>query len=221
MSKLESFIDHTLLKPEATPEQVEILCEEARKYNFRTICVNPAYIEHALRKLVGTGIGIGTVCGFPLGATKPEIKRFEAEMCENAGANEIDMVANIGAIKAADFDLVKKDIAAVRKALVGSTTLKVILECSLLTEDECVQAAQAAVESGVDFVKTSTGFFGGATLHHVSLLFDAVGSRVGIKASGGIKDMKTAMAMIEAGASRIGTSSGAAIMEEYLNRSSK
>jgi len=221
MSKLESFIDHTLLKPDAVPDQIEALCEEARRYNFKAICINPCHIELAVRKLAGTGVHIGTVCGFPLGTTKSEIKRFEAEMCENSGADEIDMVANIGAIKSGDYDTVRNDIAAVRKALVGSTVLKVILECTLLTDEQCIRAAQTAADCGVDFVKTSTGFFGGATLHHVSLLFDAVEGKVGIKASGGIRDMKTAMAMIEAGASRIGTSSGAAIMEEYLNRSSK
>ncbi len=154
-----------------------------------------------------------------MGATRTEIKVYEAETAENTGAAEIDMVANIGAIKEGNFELVKKDIARVRKALVGSTILKVILECALLDDDEIESAAKVTAECGADFVKTSTGFFGGATLHHVSLLFDAVGQKTGIKAAGGIRDVKTVLAMIEAGASRIGTSSAVSIMEEYRNRS--
>jgi deoxyribose-phosphate aldolase len=218
MLKLESFIDHTLLKSEATSHDVKQLCKEAREYNFKTICINPAFIELAAGELRNTNVAVGTVCGFPLGATRTEIKVYEAETAENAGASEIDMVANIGAIKEGDFDLVKKDIARVRKALVGSTILKVILECTLLEDEEIETAARIAAECGADFVKTSTGFFGGATLHHVTLLFNTVAKKTDIKAAGGIRDVKTVLAMIEAGASRIGTSSAVKIMEEYRNR---
>ncbi len=218
MLKLESFIDHTLLKSESTSQDVKQLCKEAREYNFKTVCINPAFIELAASELKNTDVAVGTVCGFPLGATRTEIKVYEAETAENAGASEIDMVANIGAIKEGDFELVKKDIARVRKALVGSTILKVILECTLLEDEKIETAAKIAAECGVDFVKTSTGFFGGATLHHVTLLFNTVGKKTDIKAAGGIRDVKTVLAMIEAGASRIGTSSAVKIMEEYRNR---
>lgn len=216
--KLESFIDHTLLKSEATAGDIERLCDEALLYNFKTVCINPGYVELAAKKLKGAKVGVGTVCGFPLGATKTEVKVYEAEVSENSGATEIDMVANIGAIKSGDFEKVKSDIARVRKCLVGSTVLKVILECSFLTDQEIEKAASIAADCGANFVKTSTGFFGGATVHHVSLLFDTAGKRLNIKASGGIRDVKTMLAMIEAGASRIGTSSAVHIMEEYYDR---
>lgn len=216
--KLESYIDHTLLKSEATSADIERLCSEALEYNFKTICINPGYVELAARLLKNSKVGVGTVCGFPLGATKTEVKVYEAEVSENSGAVEIDMVANIGAIKSADFEKVKSDIARVRKSLVGSTILKVILECSLLTDPEIERAAQIAADCGANFVKTSTGFFGGATIYHVSLLFNLVGKRLDIKAAGGIRDVKTMLSMIEAGASRIGTSSAVLIMEEYYGR---
>jgi deoxyribose-phosphate aldolase len=218
MLKLESFIDHTLLKPETTSYEIKKLCKEAREYNFKSVCINPSYIELAVNELKNTDVAVGTVCGFPLGATRTEIKVYEAETAENAGASEIDMVANIGAIKEGNFELVKKDIARVRKALVGSTILKVILECALLDDDAIEAAARITAECGADFLKTSTGFFGGATTHHVSLLFNAVGKKTDIKAAGGIRNVKTVLAMIEAGASRIGTSSAVSIMEEYRNR---
>jgi deoxyribose-phosphate aldolase len=216
--KLESYIDHTLLKSGATSADIERLCSEALEYNFKTVCINPGYIELAARLLKNSKVGVGTVCGFPLGATKTEVKVYEAEVSENSGAVEIDMVANIGAIKSADFEKVKADIARVRKSLVGSTVLKVILECSLLADPEIERAAQIAADCGANFVKTSTGFFGGATVHHVSLLFNLVGKRLDIKAAGGIRDVKTMLSMIEAGASRIGTSSAVQIMEEYYGR---
>jgi len=149
------------------------------------------------------------------------MKVNETEIAENLGASEIDMVANIGAIKDSDFNLVRSEFTAVRQALTGSTILKVILECSLLKDDEIQIVSAIASECGVDFVKTSTGFFGGATLHHVTLLYNTVGQKIGVKASGGIRDLKTALSMIEAGASRIGTSSGVEIISEYKNRQSK
>jgi deoxyribose-phosphate aldolase len=218
MLKLETFIDQTLLKPEATSARIEELCRGAVKYGFKTVFINPAHIERACELLKDSDTLVGSVCGFPLGADRTEVKVYEAETNENLGAAEIDMVANIGAIKDGDYEFVKADIAAVRKSLVGDTILKVILECTLLTDDEIENAAIAAMEGGADFVKTSTGFFGGATTHHVSLLYQTVGMKIGVKASGGIRDVKTMLAMIEAGASRIGTSSGEEIMDEYLSR---
>jgi len=218
MIKLASYIDHTLLRPEATRSQIERLCGDALKYNFRSVFINSTHIELAAVFLRNSGIALGTVCGFPLGATKTEVKVYEAETAENLGAEEIDMVANVGAIKDGDYQLVKEDIVAVRKSLTGGAILKVILECSLLTDDEIENTALIAAESGADFVKTSTGFFGGATLSHVALLYKTVGGKIGVKASGGIRDLKAMLSMIEAGASRIGTSSGVEIIQEYLKR---
>lgn len=218
MLKLEAFIDQTLLKPETTSIQIDKLCRDAIKYGFKTVFINPTHIEQACALLANSNTLVGSVCGFPLGASKTEVKVYEAETNENLGASEIDMVANIGAIKDADYDLVKTDIAAVRKSLVGDTILKVILECTLLTDDEIENAAIAAMEGGADFVKTSTGLFGGATIQHVTLLYQTVGRKIGVKASGGIRDVRSMLAMIEAGASRIGTSSGVDIMQEYLGR---
>jgi len=219
--QLAAYIDQTLLKPEANTQQIERLCREAREYSFRAVFVNTVYVEMICRLLQGSSVRPGSVCGFPLGAERADIKVAQAEIIENAGAREIDMVANIGAIKDGDFTRVGQDIAAVRKALARETILKVILECTLLSEAEIMTAARVAADSGADFVKTSTGFQGGATVEHVRLLFDTVGNRIGVKASGGIRDVKTALAMIEAGASRIGTSAGAQIMQELLNRNQK
>lgn len=218
MLKLESLIDQTLLKPETTSVQIEQLCRDAVKFGFKTVFINPAHIEKARTFLRNSNTLVGSVCGFPLGADKTEVKVYEAETNENLGASEIDMVANIGAIKDADYEMVKTDISAVRKSLVPDTILKVILECTLLSDEEIEKAAIAAMDGGADFVKTSTGFFGGATTHHVTLLYQTVGRKIGVKASGGIRDVKTMLAMIEAGASRIGTSSGVEIMEEYHSR---
>jgi len=215
MLKIESFIDHTLLKPEATESQIRDLCREASDYNFKAVCINPTHLQLAVNLLKDTDVKIGTVCGFPLGASQTESKVCEAEAAENSGAHEIDMVANIGAIKDQNFAKVHDDIAAVRQALVGSTILKVILECGLLTDAEIRNAAMIAADCGVDFIKTSTGFFGGTTTGQVNLLYETVGKKVSIKAAGGIRDIRTVLAMIEAGASRIGTSSAVKIMREY------
>lgn len=218
MLKLESFIEHTLLKPDTTSKQIEKLCRDAISYNFKAVCINPCHLDLAVGILKNSGIKVCTVCGFPLGASQTVTKVREAEACENSGADEIDMVANIGAIKENNLALLQEDIAGVRRALTGSTILKVILECSLLNSTEIQTAAATAAGCGVDYVKTSTGFFGNATLEQVTLLYDTVGKKVNIKAAGGIRDVKTVLAMIEAGASRIGTSSGIEIIEEYRNR---
>ena len=168
--------------------------------------------------LENTGVRVGSVAGFPLGATTTEVKIYEAQENENHGAEEIDMVANIGAIKSGDFGLVQRDISGVRKALSHDATLKVILETSLLTREEIVTTAKICADCGADFVKTSTGMFAQATVEDVALLFETVGRKIGVKASGGIRTLQQALAMIEAGASRIGTSAGAQIIEELKSR---
>jgi deoxyribose-phosphate aldolase len=211
---LASYFDAALLKTETTAAEIEKLCEEAVRYHFKAVFVNPAYVKFCRNLLDGTGVRIGSVSGFPLGATTTEVKIYEAQENENHGADEIDMVANIGAIKSGDFSLFEKDVAGVRKALGHNTTMKVILEASLLTKEEKIKAANICVDCGADFVKTSTGMFGQATIADVMLLFETVGRKIGVKASGGIRSLQQTLAMIEAGASRIGTSSGGQIIEE-------
>ncbi len=209
---IASMIDHTLLKPEATPAQVEKLCAEAAEYHFASVCVNPVYIPLAARLLDGTGVKVCCVVGFPLGAIAPEQKAAEAASCAAMGAEELDMVIHVGAAKAGDWALVKRDIAGVVKAAAGRT-VKVIIETCLLTDEEKVKACEAAKAAGADFVKTSTGFStGGATTHDIALMRKTVGPEMGVKASGGIRDYATAMAMIEAGANRIGASAGIEIV---------
>lgn len=209
---IASMIDHTLLKPEATPAQVERLCAEAAEYHFASVCVNPVYIPLAARLLKGTGVKICCVVGFPLGAIAPEQKAAEAASCVAMGAEELDMVIHVGAAKAGDWALVQRDIEGVVKAAAGHT-VKVIIETCLLTDEEKVKACEAAKAAGAHFVKTSTGFStGGATTHDIALMRKTVGPEMGVKASGGIRDYETAMAMIEAGANRIGASAGIAIV---------
>lgn len=209
---IASMIDHTLLKPEATPAQVEKLCVEAAEYHFASVCVNPVYIPLAARLLDGTGVKVCCVVGFPLGAIAPEQKAAEAASCAAMGAEELDMVIHVGAAKAGDWALVQRDIAGVVKAAAGRT-VKVIIETCLLTDEEKVKACEAAKAAGADFVKTSTGFStGGATTHDIALMRKTVGPEMGVKASGGIRDYATAMAMIEAGANRIGASAGIEIV---------
>ena len=209
---IASMIDHTLLKPEATPAQVEKLCAEAAEYHFASVCVNPVYIPLAARLLDGTGVKVCCVVGFPLGAIAPEQKAAEAASCAAMGAEELDMVIQVGAAKAGDWALVQRDIAGVVKAAAGRT-VKVIIETCLLTDEEKVKACGAAKAAGADFVKTSTGFStGGATTHDIALMRKTVGPEMGVKASGGIRDYATAMAMIEAGANRIGASAGIEIV---------
>ena len=209
---IASMIDHTLLKPEATPAQVERLCAEAAEYHFASVCVNPVYIPLAARLLKGTGVKVCCVVGFPLGAIAPEQKAAEAASCAAMGAAELDMVIHVGAAKAGDWALVQRDIEGVVKAAVGHT-VKVIIETCLLTDEEKVKACEAAKAAGAHFVKTSTGFStGGATTHDIALMRKTVGLEMGVKASGGIRDYEAAMAMIEAGANRIGASAGIAIV---------
>ena len=209
---IASMIDHTLLKPEATPAQIEKLCAEAAEYHFASVCVNPVYIPLAARLLKGTGVKVCCVVGFPLGAIAPEQKAAEAASCAAMGAEELDMVIHVGAAKTGDWALVQRDIEGVVKAAAGHT-VKVIIETCLLTDEEKVKACEAAKAAGAHFVKTSTGFStGGATTHDIALMRKTVGLEMGVKASGGIRDYETAMAMIEAGANRIGASAGIAIV---------
>ncbi|MFS9017743.1 deoxyribose-phosphate aldolase [Streptococcus cristatus] len=211
--KLNKYIDHTLLKPDASQEQIETLIEEAKKYDFASVCVNPTWVSFAAQALKATDVKVCTVIGFPLGANTPEIKAFETSDAIQNGANEVDMVINIGALKSRNFDLVKRDIRAVVEAAKG-TLVKVIIETCLLTDDEKVKACQIAQKAGADFVKTSTGFStGGATVEDVALLRKTVGPDMGVKASGGARSYEDALAFIKAGATRIGASSGVAIME--------
>ena len=209
---IAAMIDHTLLKPEATPAQIEKLCAEAAEYHFASVCVNPVYIPLAARLLKGTGVKVCCVVGFPLGAIAPEQKAAEAASCAAMGAEELDMVIHVGAAKAGDWALVQRDIEGVVKAAAGHT-VKVIIETCLLTDEEKVRACEAAKAAGAHFVKTSTGFStGGATTHDIALMRKTVGPEMGVKASGGIRDYETAMAVIEAGANRIGASAGIAIV---------
>lgn len=211
--KLNKYIDHTLLKPDASQEQIETLIEEAKKYDFASVCVNPTWVNFAAQALKATDVKVCTVIGFPLGANTPELKAFETSDAIQNGADEVDMVINIGALKSRNFDLVERDIRAVVEAAKG-TLVKVIIETCLLTDDEKVRACQIAQKAGTDFVKTSTGFStGGATVEDVALMRKTVGPDMGVKASGGARSYEDALAFIKAGATRIGASSGVAIME--------
>lgn len=215
--KLSKMIDHTNLKPDATLIDIEKLCNEAKKYMFASVCVNPVNVKFSAEFLEDSDVNVCTVVGFPLGANTPKIKHFEAKDTINNSASEIDMVMNIGALKLGLDDLVKRDIEAVIDAAEGNI-VKVILETAVLTDDEKIKACLIAKECRADFVKTSTGFgYSGATCEDIALMRETVGEDMGIKASGGIKDLKTALYMINAGATRIGTSSGVKIMEELLN----
>lgn len=209
-------IDHTNLRPEATAQQIAKLCAEAREFGFGSVMVNASNIALACSELSNSDVKVGAVIGFPLGATLTSVKIFEAEETLRAGAREIDMVINIGALKSGALDLVRSDIRAVVDAVHRQNALlKVIIETVLLSEAEKVSACRASVEAGADFVKTSTGFLGGgATVADVALMRRTVGQRIGVKASGGIRTAADAMAMIEAGANRLGTSSGVAIVNE-------
>ncbi len=214
--KLAPYIDHTLLKAAATPGDVRQLCAEAREHQFKAVCVNPVYVPLAKRELNGSGVLVATVCGFPLGALLPGQKASEARASVDAGADEVDMVIHLGAALAGDWDAVEADIRAVREALPGAT-LKVILETGTLADEQKVLAARAAARAGSDFVKTSTGFGpGGATVHDVRLMKEAAGERVQVKASGGIRTRADAGALVEAGATRLGTSGGVALVSGEL-----
>jgi deoxyribose-phosphate aldolase len=206
-------IDHTLLKPEATKEQIVKLAEEAKTYHFASVCVNPTWVKTAYEILKDTDVKVCTVIGFPLGATTPEVKAFETKNAIENGASEVDMVINIGALKSGDDELVEKDIRAVVEAAKGKALVKVIIETCLLTDEEKVRACELAVKAGADFVKTSTGFStGGATVEDVALMRKTVGPNVGVKASGGIRSADDLLAMEKAGANRIGASAGVQII---------
>ena len=209
-------IDHTLLKPEATREQIERLCAEARDHGFATVCVNPTWVPLCAERLRGSETRVCTVVGFPLGATLPEVKAFEAARTVAEGACEVDMVINVGALKSGDYRLAERDVAAVVEASHGGGALvKVIIEAALLTDDEKVKACVVAKAAGADFVKTSTGFGpGGATAADVALMRRVVGPEMGVKAAGGVRDLKSAQAMLDAGADRIGASVGVKIVQE-------
>lgn len=210
--KLNKFIDHTILKPETTQEQVEKILSEAKEYDFASVCVNPTWVSLAAESLKDSDVKVCTVIGFPLGANTSAVKAFETEDAIANGADEIDMVINVGALKAGNDALVLDDIKAVVDAS-GDKLVKVIIEACLLTDEEKVRACQLSKEAGADYVKTSTGFStGGATVADVALMRKTVGPDMGVKASGGARSYGDAIAFIEAGASRIGASSGVAIM---------
>jgi len=212
---LAKMIDHTLLKPEATRDQVAQLCFEARKYGFASVCINPSWVELCAQLLKGSPVKVCTVIGFPLGATAPEVKEFETRHAIEQGAGEIDMVINIGALKARDLDLVARDIYSVVSAShEGNAIVKVIIEAALLTDEEKTIACLISKEAGADFVKTSTGFAsGGATVHDVELMRRVVGPEMGVKAAGGVRTYEDAENMIKAGATRIGASAGVKILQ--------
>lgn len=215
--QLAGMIDHTILKPEATAAMVSQLCAEAREHRFASVCVNACRVAQCVRELAGTDVLTCAVAGFPLGATLPEVKAYEAERAIAAGAREVDMVINVGALKSGDYALVRDDIAAVARACKGGHVhLKTIIEACLLTDEEKIIACLLAVEAGADFVKTSTGFStGGATEADVRLMRYVVGPKVGVKAAGGIRTYDTAMTMIRAGANRLGASAGVAILASF------
>ncbi|UCC78148.1 MAG: deoxyribose-phosphate aldolase [Anaerolineales bacterium] len=214
------YIDHTLLKPEATADQIARLCAEAREHHFAAVCVNPCNIRQCTELLRGSGVHVCSVIGFPLGATLPEVKAYETERVIWDGATEVDMVINIGALKGGDYALVQRDIEAVVHVAHRNRALaKVIIEAALLTDDEKVKACTLAKAARADYVKTSTGFGpGGATLHDVELMRRTVGPEMGVKAAGGIRDYETAQQMITAGATRLGASAGVKILREAEER---
>lgn len=212
MKSLNSYIDHTLLRPDASHEEIHRLCEEALVHGFAAVCILPTHVERAAQILKGSSVKVCSVVGFPLGANTTDTKSFEATQLCQLGAQEIDMVINIGALKSQEFRFVRDDISAVVKSS-SPALVKVIIETCLLTNEEKVTACQLAEDAGAHFVKTSTGFSkSGATIEDVILMRQTVPSQMGIKASGGIRDYTTALAMIEAGATRIGTSAGPALV---------
>ncbi|WP_186575742.1 deoxyribose-phosphate aldolase [Aquibacillus kalidii] len=210
---LAKMIDHTQLKPDTDQQQIDKIINEARESDFASVCVNPYWVSYCYDKLKDTDVKVCTVIGFPLGATTSETKAFETEQAIKNGATEVDMVINIGALKSKRFDVVENDIKAVVDAANKKALTKVIIETSLLTNEEKVIACELAKKVGADFVKTSTGFSGGgATVEDIELMRKTVGPEMGVKASGGVRDRETTEAMIEAGATRIGASSGVQII---------
>ncbi len=215
---IAGMIDHTLLKPDATADQIAQLCYEARKFGFASVCINPTHVKLCAELLQGAQVKVCTVIGFPLGASSPEVKAFEAQTALKDGATEIDMVLNIGALKAGDLTLVARDIHEVVKVGHGAGAIvKVIIETSLLNDEEKVTACLLAKEAGADFVKTSTGFSGGgATVEDINLMRRVVGPEMGVKASGGVRDFEDAQNMVKAGATRLGASAGVKIVQGQL-----
>lgn len=213
-------IDHTLLKPDATQAQIAQLCHEARQYSFAAVCVNPTHVKLCADLLKGSDVAVCTVVGFPLGATPPEVKAYEAQQAIDDGATEVDMVINVGALKGGEYDLVERDIAMVTRTCHNNRALcKVIIEAALLTEQEKIKACELSKKAGADYVKTSTGFGpGGATVADVALMRRVVGSEMGIKAAGGIRSFADAKGMVDAGATRIGASAGIRIVQEAKKR---
>ncbi len=213
---LASLIDHTLLKPEATEEQIRKLCSEAAEFRFATVCIQPTWVRLAKHLLSGTGVGVCTVAGFPLGANTPDVKAYEARRAVFDGASEVDMVINIGALKSRDYRTVEDEVRGVVRAChEGGALTKVIIETAFLTREEKIKASTLAAAAGAEFVKTSTGFGpGGATVEDVALMREVVGEKVGVKAAGGVRDRATAEEMVKAGANRIGASAGIRIVQE-------
>ena len=210
--EINKFIDHTILKATATKEDVKKLCDEAKEYGFYSVCVNGANVEYAYSEVKDSDVKVAAVVGFPLGAMETDVKVFEAKKAIEDGASEIDMVINVGALKDKDYDLVENEIRKIKEAI-GSNVLKVIIETCYLTDDEKVKACELSVNAKADFVKTSTGFgTGGATFEDVELMKKTVGDKAEVKASGGVKDLETAKKYVELGATRLGTSSGIAIV---------
>jgi deoxyribose-phosphate aldolase len=219
-AEVAGYIDHTLLKPEATRAEIEKLCQEARTYNFASVCVNPVWVKECAFDLYGSPVKVCTVVGFPLGATLADVKAYETRRAIFDGATEIDMVVNIGALKSGDNDTVKRDISAVVEAAHDACAIvKVIIETALLTDEEKIRACLLAKDAAADFVKTSTGFSkGGATVADIELMRRTVGAEIGVKAAGGVRDLASAREMIAAGATRIGASAGVKIVQESQGR---
>lgn len=214
--EVAGLIDHTLLKPDATANDIERLCREAAEFRFATVCVNPTWVAFCARLLRGTGVGVCSVVGFPLGANTPDTKQYETRRAIFDGATEIDMVLNVGALKSGDLRLVEQDIDGVTSACRGAGVVsKVIIEAALLTDEEKVTASTLTKAAGADFVKTSTGFGpGGATIGDVMLMRRVVGDTIGVKAAGGVRDLEQMRAMVAAGATRVGASAGVRIVNE-------
>lgn len=218
---LAGMIDHTLLRADANQVEIKKLIDEAKQYKFASVCVNPTWVKYAAEQLSGTTVKVCTVIGFPLGAATSESKAFEAKDAISKGATEVDMVINIGALKEGNNELVEKDIKAVVDAAKGKALVKVIIETCLLTDEEKVRACTLAVKAGTDFVKTSTGFStGGSTPGDVALMRKTVGEKIGVKASGGVRNLADMEKVVAAGASRVGASSGVKIMEGQESTSS-
>lgn len=213
IASLASYIDHTLLKADATSAGIEKLCAEAREHRFFSVCVNGVWVPYCKELLAGSGVKISVVCGFPLGANAPEVKAFEAAHAAEQGANEIDMVLQIGQLLEGRYAQVEEDIRQVVKAVEGKAIVKVIFETGFLNEEQKITACKLSEQAGAHYVKTSTGFGpGGATVEDIKLMRASVSAHIGVKASGGVRDLATAQQMIAAGATRLGTSSGIAIV---------